>query len=80
MPRLANMNVNLTPDEEAALSKLAIRKGRRADELAQEVIRYYLEDEARFVEAVKRGMESLDRGEYVSHEDVGARLNRLLQS
>jgi predicted transcriptional regulator len=77
--RLLFMEVRLTPDQEAELSKLATRKGRDAQELAQEVIGFYLEHEARFIEAVKRGMDSLDRGEYVSHEDVGARIERLLR-
>jgi predicted transcriptional regulator len=71
------MEVHLTPEQEAELSRLALRKGRNADELAQEVLRFYLEHEARFIEAVKRGLDSLDRGEYVSHEEVGARIDRL---
>jgi hypothetical protein len=50
---------------------------RNADELAQEVLRFYLEHQARFIEAVKRGLDSLDRGEYVSHAEVGARIDRL---
>ena len=74
------MEVHLTPEQEAELSKLATRKGRNANELAQEVIGFYLEHEARFVVAVKRGLESLDRGEYVSHEEVGARIDRLFPS
>ena len=74
------MEVQLTPEQEAELSELATRKGRNANELAQEVIGFYLEHEARFIEAVKRGLESLDRGEYVSHEDVGARIDRLFPS
>jgi predicted transcriptional regulator len=74
------MEVQLTPEQEAELSKLATRKGRNANELAQEVIGFYLEHEARFIEAVKRGLESLDRGEYVSHEEVGARIDRLFPS
>jgi predicted transcriptional regulator len=74
------MEVHLTPEQEAELSKLATRKGRNANELAQEVIGFYLEHEARFIVAVKRGLESLDRGEYVSHEEVGARIDRLFPS
>jgi predicted transcriptional regulator len=71
------MEVQLTPEQEAELTKLATRKGREAKELAQEVLGLYLEHEAKFVEAVKRGIESLDRGEYVSHEEVAARIDRL---
>lgn len=74
------MEVQLTPEQEAELSKLATRKGRNANQLAQEVIGFYLEHEARFIEVVKRGLESLDRGEYVSHEEVGARIDRLFPS
>jgi predicted transcriptional regulator len=71
------MEVHLTREQEAELSRLALRKGRNADELAQEVLRFYLEHEASFIEAAKRGLDSLDRGEYVSHEEVGARIDRL---
>ena len=74
------MELHLTPEQEAELSKLATRKGRNANKLAQEVIGFYLEHEARFIVAVKRGLESLDRGEYVSHEEVGARIDRLFPS
>ena len=34
-------------------------------------------DEARFVEAVRLGEAQLERGEYVSHEEVGQRIKRL---
>jgi len=74
------MEVHLTPEQEAELDKLATRKGRNANQLAQEVLGLYLAHEARFIEAVKRGLESLDRGEYVSHEEVGARIDRLFPS
>ena len=67
------MVVHLSPEQEQELSKLA---GRNGEELAQAVIRYYLDHEARFVEAVKRGLGSLDRGNLVSHAEVGARIER----
>ena len=40
--------------QEEELSKLAGRAGRNAEELAQAVIGYYLDHEARFVEALFR--------------------------
>lgn len=79
-PKLAHMKVELTPQQEEKLTKLAESKGCEASELAQEVLRYYLEHEAQFVEAVKRGLESLDSGKSVSHEEVGKRLERLMRS
>lgn len=50
------------------------------DTLAQEAITRYLDEEARFTEAVKRGEEALARGDYLTHEQVGKRLERLFQS
>lgn len=39
-----------------------------------------LGEESVFIEAIERGFASLDRGEYVEHEEVGDRLQRLLRS
>lgn len=71
------MEVHLTAEQEARLAQLASSKGRDAETLAQEVLGLYLEHEGRFIEAVKLGMASLDRGEYLDHEEVGARIERL---
>ncbi len=74
------MEVHLTPEQEAELSELATRKGRDPDALAQEVLGFYLKHEARFVEAVKRGIASADRGDLIEHDEVLARINRLANS
>ncbi len=74
------MEVHLTPEQEAELSKLATRKGCDPDALAQEVLDFYLKHEARFVEAVKRGIASADRGDLIEHDEVLARINRLANS
>ncbi|HEY4978325.1 MAG TPA: hypothetical protein VII25_04095 [Candidatus Acidoferrum sp.] len=80
MPKLTCMEVALTAEQEAKLSQLATDKRRSAEALAQEVLGFYLDHEARFVDAVKGGLDSLDRGEYVTHHEVGIRLERLLRS
>jgi predicted transcriptional regulator len=74
------MEVHLTPEQEAELSELATRKGRDADTLAQEVLGFYLKHEARFVEAVKRGIASAERGDLIEHDEVLARIDRLVSS
>jgi predicted transcriptional regulator len=78
-PYTAIMEVHLTPEQQHQLAELATQRGRDADALAQEAISRYLAEEARFVEAVKLGEEALQRGEYLTHEQVGKRLNRLFQ-
>jgi predicted transcriptional regulator len=74
------MELHLTPEQERELSELASRKGRQANELAQEVIGFYLEHEARFFEAVQRGLASAERGDLIEHEEVLTRIERLFPS
>jgi len=76
-PRLLLMEVPLTEDQITQLAQVAKAKGRTTDELAQEVLARYPEEEARFVEAVRLGEAQLERGEYLSHEEVGQRIKRL---
>jgi predicted transcriptional regulator len=73
------MEINLTAEQEARLAELAERQGRGADDLAREALTRYLEDDSRFVEAVMRGLASLDRGEFVTHAEVGKRIERLFE-
>jgi predicted transcriptional regulator len=73
------MEVHLTPEQQHQLAELATQRGRDADTLAQEAISRYLAEEARFIEAVKLGEEALQRGEYLTHEQVGKRLDRLFE-
>ena len=71
------MNISLVPEQEARIAELAARDGRSADEIVREAIDRYLEDDARFVEAVMQGLASLDGGQFVSHEEVGKRIDGL---
>jgi predicted transcriptional regulator len=74
------MEIRLTAEQETRLAELAARQGREANDLAREALTRYLEDDSRFVEAVVRGLASLDRGEFVTHAEVGRRIERLLES
>ena len=74
------MEVHLTPEQQEQLAALAAQRGRDADTLAQEAISRFLAEEAHFVEAVQLGEAALERGEYLTHEQVGERLDRLFRS
>jgi len=73
------MEVHVTGELEAKLTHSAAKQGRNPDDLVQDVLTSYFEEEARFVEAVKRGEDAFHRGEYLTHEQVGQRLQRFLQ-
>jgi hypothetical protein len=45
----------------------------------QDVLARYLDEEDRFVEAVKGSEDALDKGDYLTHQEVGERLRRFLQ-
>jgi predicted transcriptional regulator len=74
------MEVQFTPEQEAQLSKIANSVGTDAEHLVQDAALRLLKEEARFIDAVKLGEAELERGEYLSSEEVGARLERLFQS
>ena len=74
------MDVHVTGELEAKLTHSAARQGRNPDELVQDVLTRYFDEEIRFVEAVKRGEDALQRGEHLTHEQAGQRLQRFLQS
>ena len=73
------MEVHFTPEQEAKLAQSAAQQGRKPDELVQQVVARYFDEESRFVDAVSRGEEALRRGEYLTHDQVGQRLERFLQ-
>ena len=73
------MEVHLTPEIEAKLAHVAAQQGRKPTEVVEEVLSQYFEEEARFAEAVERGEQALERGEYLTHEQVGQRLQRFLR-
>jgi len=73
------MEVNFGHELEAKIAHSAAKRGRNPEELVQDVLTRYFEEEARFVEAVRRGEESFERGGYLTHEQAGERLQRFLR-
>jgi predicted transcriptional regulator len=73
------MEVRLQPEKEAQLAQIAAQRGLNPDELAQQVLSRYLEDDKHFVEAVNLGLAAAERGEFVEHEEVGRQLKTILR-
>ena len=73
------MEVRLQPEKEAQLAHIAAQRGLKTDELAQQVLSRYLEDDIRFIEAVNVGLAAADRGEFVEHDEVGAKIQQILR-
>jgi predicted transcriptional regulator len=73
------MEVHFTPEQEAKIAESAAQQGRDPDELVRQVVSRYFDEESRFIDAVTRGEGALQRGEYLTHDQVGRRLERFLQ-
>jgi predicted transcriptional regulator len=70
------MEVNLSPELHAKLSRLAAEEGRDTQALAQEAIERFVNYDDWFMREVDQGLTAADRGEFIEHEDVGALINR----
>ena len=73
------MEVHFDPTLQEKLTRAATEQGRDSESLVVEAVERMLNDDARFVEAVKLGEAQLERGEYLTHEQVGERIERLFK-
>jgi predicted transcriptional regulator len=71
------MEVHFSPVLETKLNEAAAESGSDADRYVQQLVESYVDHDAWFRRKVHRGLEELDRGEYLTHEEVGERLKRM---
>jgi|HubBroStandDraft_2_1064218.scaffolds.fasta_scaffold1999975_1 predicted transcriptional regulator len=74
------MEVQLSVEQEAELSRIADETGRSADELAREAVDRYLAEEGRLLSAVRAGRDAATRDEFVETSEVWARIERALKA
>jgi predicted transcriptional regulator len=72
------MEVALSPDVQSKLARLAAERGRDAEALAREAIERFVDYDAWFVNEVEKGLEQIARGEVLTHNEVGRRLEKSL--
>jgi predicted transcriptional regulator len=65
------VEVNLNPDLQAKLSRLAAERGSDPDALVQEAVERFVDFDEWFLGEVEKGLASADRGELIEHHDVG---------
>ncbi len=73
------MEVNLTPEKEAQLEQRAAWSRRNTSQVIEEALDRLLEEDAAFRSAVQQGLDSLDRGEYLTEEEMAARVQEMLR-
>lgn len=75
LPSLTVMNIPLSPDLQAKLSRLAAKQGRPADTLVIEAVERLVNYDEWFMREVEEGLAAADRGILVEHDAVGKLIN-----
>jgi predicted transcriptional regulator len=73
------MEVTLSPEQQAKLARLAEERGTDAQALARQAIERLLDYDDWFVREVEKGLSQIDTGKTLTHDEVGARLNKHLR-
>lgn len=72
------MEVKLTPELQAKLEDVAAQQGRDTRSLVREAVERLVEYDVWFVREVEKGLAQIEGGEVLEHDEVGARLEKLL--
>jgi len=73
------MQVNLPPELQAKLDRIAAKQGRKAESLVNEAVERLVGYDAWFIQQVEKGLAQVERGEVLEHEEVVARAEKLVR-
>lgn len=71
---ISHMKIDLSPDLQAKLERLASQQGRNSESLVQEAVERLVDYDEWFLRQVNEGLAQVERGEVVQHEEVAARI------
>jgi len=72
------MELTLSAELQAKLARMAQERGTTPQKLAREAIQRLVDYDDWFVREVEKGLAQIDRGQTLTHEEVGARLDKHL--
>jgi predicted transcriptional regulator len=72
--------VDFTVEQQAQLAQIATRAGTLPERLVTNVVARYLDEEARFLAAVEKGLAAAGRGEFIEEEEMDARLEAMFKA
>jgi predicted transcriptional regulator len=72
------MTIELTSDQEEALRQISIQSGLSMEELVHRTIDDYILFYPGHVAAIEDAQRQIERGEFLEHEEVVARINAML--
>jgi predicted transcriptional regulator len=78
-PSLENMEVHLSPELQAKVEQAAAENKSGAEEYVKQLVEHYVDHDAWFRQQVTKGLQQLDRGEFLTHEEVGAPIDQMFR-
>ena len=75
-PYAGSMNLQVPPELEAKLTRLAAETGRTADQVALDLLASSVDHDEWFRAEVERGRAAAREGRLIEHDDVAARMDR----
>jgi predicted transcriptional regulator len=73
------MEVHFKPETETKLAQVAAENHTGAAEYVEQLVEHYIDHDRWFRAQVQEGLDQLDRGHFVSHEEIGARIAGLFR-
>jgi len=73
------MEVHFTPEQQAQLAQLAAKAGTAPERVVTNVVARYLNEEARFLASVEKGIAEADRGDFIDEEEMDALLEAMFK-
>ena len=70
--------MHLELDVQAKLARIAAERGRDAETVVKEAIERFVDYDEWFLREAEKGLVQIDRGETLSLDETGARIERLL--
>ena len=74
-----NMQINLPPELQAKLDRIAAQQGREPESLVNEAVERLVGYDDWFIRQVEKGLAQVERGEVLEHEEVVAKLENLIR-
>ncbi len=74
------MELHLKLELQAKVERVAVENHSAPAEYVQQLLENYVEHDAWFRQQVKKGLDQLDRGQFLTHEEVGTRIEKMFRS
>jgi predicted transcriptional regulator len=73
------MEIHLTPEQEAHLNQIAQHEGKNPEQLVIDATLHLFSRDLRFREAVQRGLDQANAGNFIEEEEMDARFEKMIR-